>query len=78
MAHNGSSGGTPVTLVVPPTATSPIPTATQGTSAPAPRPHLPFTGFDLGTALLLTALLLAAGFLLLASGRRPALPSRRT
>jgi len=43
-----------------------------------PRPHLPFTGLDLTTALILTALLLAIGALLLLSGRRPIPHSRRT
>lgn len=80
MVHGGSKGndGTPVTLVVPPSATTPAPTATPSVVVTHPRPHLAFTGFDLSTALLLTALLLAAGLLLLVAGRRPALPSRRT
>lgn len=80
MVRDGSSGndGTTVTLVVPPAATTPAPTATPSVVVTHPHPHLPFTGFDLGSALLLTALLLAAGLLLLTSGRRPALPSRRT
>jgi hypothetical protein len=64
MADDGSSN-TPVTLVI-----------TKGTSVPPPHtaPHPPsklsFTGFELTTALLLAALLLAVGSFLLVLGRR--------
>jgi hypothetical protein len=72
MADGATGGGTPVTLVVPTVPVTPAPAATPGIVVTRPRPHLAFTGFDLSTALLLTALLLAVGVLLLVSGRRPA------
>lgn len=77
MAGNGG-GGTPVTLVVPPSAVTPSPTSTPGVVVTHPRSHLPFTGLDLTTALILTALLLAIGALLLLSGRRSTPHTRRT
>jgi hypothetical protein len=66
MADSGMAG-TSVTLVVPPSAVTP----NVGTPAPPPPHHLPFSGFDLTTGLVLAALLLAAGALLLITGRRP-------
>jgi hypothetical protein len=67
MAHSDSQTGTPVTLVVRPGQTTPGHT----TPPPTTGPHrLPFSGFDLVTALLLAALLLAAGTVL-TSVRRP-------
>jgi hypothetical protein len=68
MADSGNTGGTPVTLVVPPTAVQPSPT--PGVVVTHPRPHLPFTGFDAGTALLLAVLLIALGAVLLVKGHR--------
>jgi hypothetical protein len=79
MEDQGSTGGgTSVTLVVPPSAVTPSPTSTPGVIANHPRPHLPFSGFDLGTALVLATLLLAVGVLLLLKGRRPNPHNRRT
>jgi hypothetical protein len=76
MADSGTtSGGTSVTLLVPAGSTVP------GTNPPpvAPPSHIPFTGFDLSTALVLAVLMLAVGTLLVRTGRRPAPPlSRRT
>ena len=67
MADDGS-GGTPVTLVVPPASVTP------GTVSPPPARHpLPFTGFDLVAVLLLGAVLVAVGTVLLTTTR-----SRRT
>ena len=71
-------GGTPVTLVVSSSAVTPTPTATPGVVATPPRKPLAFTGFDLGTALVLTSLLLVVGVLFLVSGRRTTLTSRST
>ena len=70
---DSTSGGTPVTLFVPPGSTTPTVTP----PAVRPRPEIPFTGFELTTALVLMALLLAIGTVLVTVGRRPA-PSRRT
>lgn len=76
MADSGSSGGgTSVTLVIPAAAT-PSPTGTPVVVV-NPRPHLPFTGFELSTALVLIALLLALGVLLVVTGRRPDPNTRR-
>jgi hypothetical protein len=80
MADSGIGGdGTTVTLVVPPSGVVPTPTPP---GAPvvvvSPRPHLPFTGLDVSTALILTALLLAIGALLIVSGRKPTPHFRRT
>lgn len=66
-----SDTGTSVTLVVQPGSAVPVPTA--------PRPPLAHTGFELVTALAITALLLALGAMLLALGHRPGSHlSRRT
>jgi hypothetical protein len=72
-----SGGGTPVTLLVPPSAIVPSPPGVPGVVV-SPRPHLPFTGFDVTTALVLAALFLALGVLLIATGRRPTSKTRRT
>jgi hypothetical protein len=72
MPDSRTSGGTTVTLVVPGPPLTPQPTSTPTVVVTHPRPHLPFTGFDLSTALILTVLLLAVGALLITSGRRPA------
>lgn len=78
MADSGSTTqGTEVTVtveqqaVVPPTVGVP--------QTPPDRPPLAFTGFDLVTALVLAALLLALGSLALVLARRPGtLTSGRT
>jgi hypothetical protein len=70
MVHVDNPGGTPVTLIVPPAVAQPSPT--PGVVITPPRPHLPFTGFDAGTALLLAVLLIALGALVLVKGHRAA------
>ncbi|MCW2599189.1 MAG: hypothetical protein JWM02_1018 [Frankiales bacterium] len=78
MADSGSTGGgTPVTLVVLPTTSAPSPISTPIAVVTNPRPHLPFTGFDFTTALVVITLLLAVGVLLLVTGRRPTPKARR-
>lgn len=77
MADSTTGGGTSVMLVVPPSATVPAPPGSPVVLVPT-RPHLPYTGFDVSTVLVLTALLLALGALLLIAGRRPASRFRRT
>lgn len=69
---DSTSSGTPVTLFVPPGSTTP----TVNPPVVPPRPDLPFTGFELITALALVALLLAIGTVLVAVGRRPSPPRR--
>lgn len=64
MALSDSQTGTPVTLVVQPR------TGTPGTVAPPPpgqHGHVPFTGFELTTAVLLAVLLLVVGAVLVAA-----------
>lgn len=77
MADSTTGGGTPVVLVVPPSTIAPAPPGTPAVVV-SPRPNLPFTGFDVSTVLVVTALLLALGALLLIAGRRPASYLRRT
>jgi hypothetical protein len=60
-----SQTGTPVTLVV-----SPGQTAPGSHSTPPVHRPLPHTGFDLVTALLLSAVLVAVGTFLTATARR--------
>jgi hypothetical protein len=76
MTSSGSTGGgTTVTLVVRP----PVgPPSTPTVVVTHPRPHLPFTGFDLATVLVLITLLLAIGAMFLIAGRRPTPHNRRT
>ena len=79
MAGNGNGGGTSVTIVVPPSSVHPNPPATPAVVVTHPRPHLPFTGFDVASALLMAALLLALGALLLVRGHhRPTPHTRRS
>jgi hypothetical protein len=75
MAESDSTGGTPVTLVVPPLVAQPSPT--PGVAVTRPRAHLPFTGFDAGTALVLAVLLIALGALVLVKGHRAVSTTRR-
>lgn len=75
MSLMADNGGTAVTFRV---GVSHGPAVAGGTTTPATGglvvpPHsspLPFTGFDLGTALLLAALLVSLGCLLLVGGSR--------
>jgi hypothetical protein len=74
MAESGNGGSaTTVTLVVPPGGLG-----NPGVTTPVPKPHLPFTGFDFTSAVVLAALLLAVGVLLLVTGHRPFAHTRRT
>jgi hypothetical protein len=71
MAYSEDGSGASVTLVVPPSAArpSPTPASTPTSTVTHPRPHLPFTGFDASTAVLVAVLLVALGALLLVRGR---------
>lgn len=68
MVHTGEGVG--VSLVVPGTVATPVPSATPGTAAsPVPSPHpaaLPRTGADLLPLVLLAVLLLLLGAALVA------------
>jgi hypothetical protein len=79
VAYSGTpADGTAVTIVVPPHAVSPTTPPGAPVVVVSPRNNLPFTGFDVSTALVLTALLLAIGVVLILTGRRPTTHSRRT
>lgn len=71
---DSDSGGTPVTLLIQ-RETTPVTQPPHNPPVTHPRPHLPFTGFDLTLALVLAALSLALGAVLLLTARPR---SRRT
>jgi hypothetical protein len=68
MAHTDGTG-TSVTLVISPSP-RPITPPTPAVVVTHPRPHLPFTGFDTSTALVLMTLLFVLGVAFLLAGRR--------